>query len=348
MDDQPVRRTRKSGIGKFFWIDREKWAKVCELGINPAIAYLVLARGSGRNNRHTAWSVNAIEKHTGISRGRAKKAIKVLCESGMVRKINGGTQPRYNLLSEEKRGETYKIWLPNTIIDGAGREIPPVELIRQTQDVRNLEFFVDLYHAQILREDGGISREFMYQEFDRLKIDERGKFLVWGFRPSSKVANFQGPIEKYLSGDSEGTNDQKSEEESSRIKLRDRIETLLSLGLIGIAPHLFESENLDAEIIHPYGTGESSPHENRIGDLAHRAARQMINGNQYKKAKKEMSGDPLLAPVFRHIREVKMVGIFRLRYLPLTKLTAAWWGESNSQVEGYIEAYEELIKEFEK
>jgi hypothetical protein len=48
------------------------------LGLNPAVAYLVLARGSGADNRTTAWSVNAIEGYTGIGRPRAKKAIDAL------------------------------------------------------------------------------------------------------------------------------------------------------------------------------------------------------------------------------------------------------------------------------
>ena len=48
---------------------------VCGLGMNPAIAYLVLARGTGGDNRTTKWSANAIEQRTGISRSRAAKAI---------------------------------------------------------------------------------------------------------------------------------------------------------------------------------------------------------------------------------------------------------------------------------
>jgi DNA-binding MarR family transcriptional regulator len=92
------RGTGLRGNGDFFAIDRRVWAHVCNLGLTPAIAYLVMARGSGRDNRTTAWSVNAIEKYTGIGRPRAKMAIKILEEKGIVRGDHTNqTKPRYSL-----------------------------------------------------------------------------------------------------------------------------------------------------------------------------------------------------------------------------------------------------------
>jgi hypothetical protein len=32
----------------FFAVDRRTWARVCGLGLNRAVAYLVLARGTGK------------------------------------------------------------------------------------------------------------------------------------------------------------------------------------------------------------------------------------------------------------------------------------------------------------
>ena len=89
--------TKKGGPGEFFIIDARTWARVCALGMKPAVAYLVLARFSGRDNVHTAASVKAIEKHTGIARGRAREAIQQLIAAGLVRQTQGGTKPRYEL-----------------------------------------------------------------------------------------------------------------------------------------------------------------------------------------------------------------------------------------------------------
>ena len=55
-----------SGKG-FLRIDRRTWAKVCELGMNPAVAYLVLASGTGKGHRGTSWSVQAVKKYTAIA-----------------------------------------------------------------------------------------------------------------------------------------------------------------------------------------------------------------------------------------------------------------------------------------
>ena len=52
------------GQGDFFAIDRRAWARVCGLGINPAVAYLVLARGTGANNRSSSCAAPAAEIYT--------------------------------------------------------------------------------------------------------------------------------------------------------------------------------------------------------------------------------------------------------------------------------------------
>ena len=66
------------GTGDFFAVDRRAWARVCGLGMNAAVAYLVLARGTGGDNRTWKWSTNAIERRTGISRSRAAQATAAL------------------------------------------------------------------------------------------------------------------------------------------------------------------------------------------------------------------------------------------------------------------------------
>lgn len=84
--------------GNFFAIDRRAWAAVCGLGsINAAVAYLVLARGTLGDMRTTAWSVNAIENHTGVARHLAQTAIKRLSTSGIIEQTRGGTKPLYRL-----------------------------------------------------------------------------------------------------------------------------------------------------------------------------------------------------------------------------------------------------------
>src|SRR5262245_49086417 len=118
-----------SGRGHFFAIDRRTWELVCALGMGPAVAYLLLARFSARNNRTTLASVQAVEKYTGIARSRARTAIMKLVDADIVQQRRGGTRPKYHLLPYEQipahrskqalppsKDTTDLIWLPNSLV----------------------------------------------------------------------------------------------------------------------------------------------------------------------------------------------------------------------------------------
>ena len=62
----------------FFAVNDSKFQRALDLGLNAGISYLPLACGTGGSNCDSGWSVHAIEKYTGISRGRAKKSIQDL------------------------------------------------------------------------------------------------------------------------------------------------------------------------------------------------------------------------------------------------------------------------------
>lgn len=96
MSDGSADEAVVKGAG-FFAIDKKVWNIVCDLGVNPAIAYLVMARGTGGDQRTTSWSVNAIEKYTSISRPRAAAAVKLLLEKGFIDQKRAGKRPVYHL-----------------------------------------------------------------------------------------------------------------------------------------------------------------------------------------------------------------------------------------------------------
>jgi hypothetical protein len=93
IDDDKAR-----GGGEFFAIDRRAFGAACKIGLNPAITYITVARGAGRDNAASFWSVNAIEKHTGISRPKAKAAVQCLIDNGLLTKQREGTRPRYQIV----------------------------------------------------------------------------------------------------------------------------------------------------------------------------------------------------------------------------------------------------------
>jgi hypothetical protein len=310
---------KKMAHGEFFAIDKATWRRACDLGLNPAIALTVLARGTGRDNRSTKWSTNAIELHTGISRLRAKAAIAALEEAGLVIRTNpGSSRPRYKIQVSENPDW---IWMPNTIVTGAADEIPPIELIRQTREIGLLQLLGDLYGMHYLRTLGGVDPNELSRTFTRHCLGERGSHRVWGFRPDF----FNAPASAAYAATY--FEDDPSPEERAQIgkSFRQWTETLEALGLLEFVPHLMEGDDSEAEIIHPMSTlGTGLLIEQGLGRAAVAAAKSMLCPEQIKWAKDR--NFELMAPVPSHIAAVQLVGIARLRYIPKTKLSLAWVG----------------------
>jgi tetratricopeptide (TPR) repeat protein/DNA-binding transcriptional ArsR family regulator len=121
----------RGSVGNFFAIDRRTFARVCELGMNAIVAYLVMGCGSERQNLLTAWSVNAIERYTGISRSRARIAIEALTGAKIVRVIQQGTHPFYELPRAREIPGT--LAYPRPDLDVLEQEI--VEKVRQGRSI---------------------------------------------------------------------------------------------------------------------------------------------------------------------------------------------------------------------
>jgi hypothetical protein len=381
----------------FFAVDRRTWARVCGLGLNRAVAYLVLARGTGKTNRETAWSVQAIETYTGISRSSAHAAVATLIEDGVLRKLRDGTRPKYELLpwhiipgtdprpplssydqsvvdkalqgkkvtgwdkdriaDAVKKGwlindgdgrygvaprpdsDPNRIWLPNALVTRAAAETSPIELVRQGQDVMTLRLLVDLYHVQNLRDDGGVSRAITWQRYERVKVGQQGPYVVWGFEPRGISVRWDGPAVCHRR--ERLTDEEKKAGENAGVDFFRRMTQLAELGLIELVPHLLESDGPDAEIIHALRSAGSGSLEDHIGPAAHEAGLAMLNDQQHQYVN---SHNLQLVPVLRHLANVKMIGIARLRYRPHTKLTAAWWHDLHTKGERYLAQYEALAK----
>lgn len=375
------------GRGNFFAVDKRTWAKVCELGsINAALTYLVLARGSGGDNRTTSWSANAIEERTNVHWKRAKAAIIALCDATLVRQTKGGVRkrPQYYLppfheisgaepTVEERafmqallqkpdrpvpKSSSYQswgcpkpyavasglvkkgwlvedgrdrfklrplsdetpdwVWLPNTLIDGMGVGAAPIELIRQTQNLAAIRLLVDLYHVQSLDQNNGVSHHHLFQSYEREKVGENGIYVLWGFRGgSTKAWGHRSPAKEHLTGikGPDGV-------DAGWPIFWKAIELLGDLGLIEFVPHVIDSDGPEGEILHPYGSSNlGEPGEQAVAVAAHQAAYAMLNPG--KAAGGAVSGLWLL-PSPRHMANVQMVGIARLKHRARTTATSKW------------------------
>lgn|GEM_PF-2501500 len=381
--------------GKFFAIDRRTWGAVCDRGeMNPAVAYLVLAQGTGRSNRTTIWSVTSLKSSVGIDWERGKRAIQKLVDEGFIRHGEKHTpqRPRYELatwpevlerkranLSEYDRllmtdicdgrqpsrssrkrldemaaegllvkvGGCYSvtaptrdgnakddpIWLPNSLVVGTDRgEESPVRRLRGSGNLWTLRLLVDLYHVQNLRADGGISPHVLRYKYERRQVGERGVFTAWAFMPERKSLSWTGPFEPHYYRQAEKDNH----------PVWENVEQLERQGLLTFVPHLWESEQQDAEPIHAYGIEDigGEPLEVEIGKAAHEAALTVGLGPKIDTA--AAAGYRYLAPVKNTLPNVQMIGVARLRYRPHTKRTEHWWQELNESAETWLAAYRQL------
>jgi hypothetical protein len=362
----------------FFAIDRRAWASVCALGLNTAVAYLVVACGTGGDNRTTKWSDQAIRKYAGLARGRTDKAMAErraladlkpgystlfstkasgdwggssaytaalgLVTKGLARELKGG---RFEPIAHDaaKTAEPDWIWLPNTIVTGATGETAPIHLLRQAQNPAALRLFVDLYHSHGLAEDGGVHWRRIRRNYTRHKVGERGSFVVWGFQDGNSETWLNAPfVIPHLTGQTEEieeTGGSKRRRDTGVKAFWEAWNLLVGLGLVELVGHVIEADNDTAEIVHPYALGNGEADERILAISAQTAAEMLLTPGQIEWAR---ARDLHLLPVSTHqLPNVQLVGIARLRYRPHTKATAAWFAKKQEWDE-WQERYRELAQ----
>lgn len=102
--DKAVKRPKKRG--HLFIVDLPTFAKVCSLeDPDAAAAYLILAAGTGPDNRTSTWSREAINQRTALNWRKADAAMAKLEQNGLIRWKSGkGTRkPRIDLPPVETR-----------------------------------------------------------------------------------------------------------------------------------------------------------------------------------------------------------------------------------------------------
>lgn len=408
------------GRGHFFAVEAPVWARVCARGsMNEAVAYLVIARGGNFGARTSAWSVDAIEKRTGISRPRAKLAVESLVGAGLLQRVRAGSKPLYRLAGEQElatpakppapllaleqaiinkvaaAGEPvsipYKgthangwplgslshtrdglldagrlilnaegkyalppepasseppkpewIWLPNSLIDGLGDEVPPIERVRQTQDVPTLRLLIDLYFAQSLAMNGGIHWRQIRVEWERSHVGQSGQYNVYGFREKNRVAWRTAPfVAAQMTGifeTVEGDGDRATRSDTGWPVFWSGIQRLEDLHLLEFVPHVIDADTDEGEVLHPYAIRTGEPAEQAVGLAAHEAAHRLLSA---QKSDEAFQMRLMLVPVLRHIGNVQLVSLLRLRHRARTAATAEWLSNSDDWT-AWVERYQKL------
>lgn len=402
-----------TGTGHFFAVDRRAWLRACELGLNAAVSYLVLAAGTGQDQRTTFWSVNAVEKYTAIARGRADTSVKLLIERGLIR-LGDGTRkhPRYwivpaheipgcegyppSALTDHLEKTVYAelpanggaiyvnkpnraradrlvrlgwatvdsdgyyrrvsydaeaaanpdwIWLPKALVMGAVNETPPLELVRQRNDVCLLRLFVQLYGETSLADNGGIHWKRIRRMFTREKIGERGEYIIFAFGHGTEECFYNAPfLRHFLTGKEKVGSDGKARD-TGWDDFWASWETLKNLGLVQMVAHLIESDTDDAEVIHPLPVpGDKAEQiEHDISRAATQAARAMLPDKLFERMQ---TPSPVAAvSVFRHQDKAQLVGIARLRYRPRNRDTSDWYARLKTEAPKWMATHQKRLEQ---
>lgn len=319
----------------FFSIGLKEWREACALGLNPAVAFLVLACGTDGSNRETNWSANSVETYGGIKSQRATVAIAMLVDAGLVKSDGNNSRPHYTLTMSED-----VIWLPNSIVKGlmdqrvGERKKSAVKAIREAQDVQLLRLYVELYYSQHLAADGGLSRSVFYLEFNKTKHASYGEFVFLGFSRTAHYTAWKSELDflhdaDVLSGVAE-------EGGNPADAFFPRMDTLRSLGLLELSACLFESNGKDAEILFPVDGPEKS--EAEIKRLADQAAEAVLP--DWKLINSDFD---YLVPVYRHQEKAQLYGIYRLFHRPHTQLTKAWWADLHEKITNGVEQINKVL-----
>ncbi len=116
--------------------------------------------------------------------------------------------------------------------------------------------------------------------------------------------------------------------------LYERFKLLGSLGLVERVPYLFDGPA--GEPVHPMYEDSDIQVERELFRACSDAGWALLNDTRRDRAD-ELGG--FIAPVPAHIGQVQVFDVYRLRYRPHTRLTAAWWADHQQACAEYMRRY---------
>ena len=302
------KEVKEKGTGDFFAVDLFIVKDIIDgLGLREACVYLVMATGTGRDNRSTNWSVNAVQNYTGISVRRAKDAVNNLCAKGWVKRLSTGTKkhPKYKLSAATDDKESRLIYLPKEFTTGAGDEKTPLERIRISSDGYLLFLMLQIYDRSNIADDGGLSYDDVFMRYSSKLVAEQGIYNLWGFQVKNARLVFDGIANQHLD---------KELGKDGYTPFWSRLAKLEELGLIYKCATLFDGE--DGEVVlalhDPFNGGEiylpieEKPFDVMPGQYVHKMEQNDFN---------------VLVP--RDYGSPTLRGIYVVRYRQKTKLTGS-------------------------
>jgi len=303
--------------GEFFRIDPLAWKKACGLSHQAMTAYLILCRGTGVDHTTTGWSSNAIRDRAGMRHEAARSALRTLFDAELVQPEPNvsRSKPRYRLAQIGHGDDEFEppwIWIPNTFVDGAGNETPPLKRLAQLGSHKTLATLVSLYGAHSLVECHGVDAGLLRCDVEARSLGTFGKWQSIAYEPRESVPKFNPhhSYSKYLPTVDDA-------------ELFEALELAYELGLGCWELILFRGDAETGEVIHP------------LTDQLILAAKEAVPDRHI---------DEFVLPFPRHELPA-LACVFRLHYLPSTRPTGEWLEQCKTQVRHWLDHYETIMED---
>ena len=279
-----------------FIVGSDNFDRALDLGMYPALAYLVLARGTQRNNTTTAWSAKAVKTAIGVRWHKCHDAIALLLDAELISTKQGKARarPLYRLAPME--GD--KIFLPNTLVDGLDDADAPLRRIRESQNPDVLKLLIAFYRLQNLAAEHGINREWLHNPADVEYIIDIGQFKVWEASPQGVMrTRWDGELAKPWVRSPDG--------------FWTAVNALRNMGLIEVAWYVTDA---DGELLYPFSA--------EIQD----AIQGFIDAREIPSQPTWGSDWQFLT--LHHQDNPQFIGLYRVRFrTPHTSVTGEWLAE---------------------
>ena len=307
----------------FFRISSENIGQLYKQGADALTlcAYLVIACGTGRDNATSTWSAEAVRKYVGCRPGTAKLAIEKLIEMGCIALHQERTKPGrpvYVLLNSSA-STTQEIWLPNALVRGATDEAPyPLATLREGGDPLRVRLLLDMYAAHELLDSGGVDVELIQARFNDVEaLGQKNGATAFRFSDGKYSADkaLSEPHGEHVGG-------------SVPAAFWERFRTLRSLGFIEEVFVLLDGPG--GEPLYCYGPTEDER-------ASYQKLRAHALGFFRSRADDLPKGEVL--PVPQHIKNPVLQGVLRMKFRPHTKVTSAWWAQSQQANAAYLRRF---------
>lgn len=345
-----------SKVGNFTACYQSLFLKACGLGLNQAVALLVMACGTGKDHKTTSWSSNAIEKHGGISRRLALKAINSLEEHNIITRIDGTSKvkPKYKIQGDDSE----LIWIPKSFVmtrtDESGQEIDsPLKKLRRDGGINYILTIFFLYKYHNLVSDGGFSRDLIHK---KATLDYVQSWGAWDFYTTKRCKDYSIQ-EDHPFFEETGLSPIEFERIFSYLEVR--------YELVLESHYLFDDVDNDSGMLYPVKGSEDF--ENIIRDKALEYIENQklkllesfnsvvdrfdpMQENLAAEEKAEVDkenlyqaiyNNHLLIPIPQHLSDKASVSIvYKMRYRPLTGQTRAWQKRVIEESEKYSRLFD--------